>query len=607
MHLPRVARTLGGAFAAVILALGVNVSMTRAQSLTPPVPIARTTASQANARPMMVFHLSYYFLRDVGAGDAPPSGFSCPQCGSQHLITTIIQKNNQEFGSHWAVLLNPGDARSFTQFLQVIKVLNTDHVKFWIDAYTSDIEHYTTTWGYYWQEPSQPLQLQPPYHEPYAIPLSPQQLSVVAHIAPTTFVGIRFHEVPYRASNPKAMAVVQWVAEHQIPVYINGGPTNWNDTWEPFILQHPHLAIPLVNNNWIGALDSNWQWATALYQQHAVRSLGWSTQTFFILPLSKFQVSLTDIFHDQVPANPYFFYFAYQYSYGGRVFEVEPDQAIYSPTGQLTATGQRIVTFYRMFRHAPAVSPDYQLGQNAYGVIAIRQSGKNRASWMGPMNLVASSSAQSGVTTIHYTVSGLPADHSALLAIWNGSSNGYPTAVLVNGRTVPITHSFQGLGHPTPAGFWLGGHDLYIRTENASVQVQYSGKPIHNDNAPLIISEGALFHVLNIGGPRPSSPTVSHPSVTCAGTTVTGNGTGESDTVSPGQTLFCSANFSANLFPINYSSPAFTPTQQVGLNTGTGTNVAGLQAPTIAGSYDIVAQYVLDGTQYRAIFPVAVP
>lgn len=602
MRLPHFVKTVSRVCLALVLALGLSSSVAQAQSLPPHPPMA---ASSSSSRPLMVFHLSYYFLRDVGAGDSPP-GFSCPQCGSPDLIHTIIRENNQQFGSHWAVLLNPGDARSFSQFLGVIKVLNADHVKFWIDAYTSDIEHYTPAWGYYWQQPSQPLQLQPPYHEPYAIPLSPQQLSVVAHTAPHTFVGVRFHEVPYRPSNPKAMAVVQWVAHHHITVYINGGPTNWNDTWEPFILSHPDLAVPLVNNNWIGALDSNQQWATALYQQKAVNTLGWSTQTFFILPLSKFQVSLADIFHDQVPANPYFFYFAYQYSYGGRVFEVEPDQAIYSPTGQLTTTGQRIVAFYRMFRHAPAVSSDYQLGQNAYGVIAIRQSGKNRSSWMGPMNLVANSSAQSGVTTIHYEVSGLPTGHSALLALWNGSSNGDPTTVLVNGRAVPITRGFKGLGRPTPTAFWLGGHDLYIRTENASVQVQYSHDPINQGNAPLTVSQGALFHILNIGGPRQSSPTISHPSVTCAGTTVSGNGTGLSETVSPGQTLFCSANFSANLFPINYSSPAFTPIQQVGSNVGTNDNVSSFQAPETAGTYHIVAQYVIDDIHYSASFPIVV-
>lgn len=597
--------TLATAVAALV-AMGVNLNVSLAQSASSS-PIASSGAAHANGRLTMVLHLSYYFLRDVQAGDQPPSSGACPLCGSPGLINTIVTNANAEFGSHWAVLLNPGDSANFSQFFSTLQILNADHVHFWLDAYTSDIEHYTPQWAYYYQEPSQPLTLQPPYHEAFNVPLSPAQLSTIENAMPNAFVGVRIHEVPYRASNPYVASVVSWIASHNVKIMINGGPPAWNATWEPFILAHRDQTIPLVNNNWIGGLDGNWQWATALYQQGAVQQLGWSTQTFYILPLSKFQVSAADIGSDQVPANPYFLYFAYQYSYGGTLFEVEPDQAIYSTTGALTATGQRIVQFYQWFAHAPAVSPSFQLGQNAYGVIAIRQSGKNRTSWMGPMNLTTASSASSGTTSLTYTVSGLPAGSSALLAIWNGSANGQPETVTVNGQAVPVTRGFQAFARPSPVAFWLGGQDLYVRTQNATVSVTYGPGTVQSGNAPLNLDKGALFRVLDLGGPRAPAPTVASPTATCIGNTVDGTGTAGAVTVQPGQTVFCSADFSAELFPVNYAVAGVTGAQQIGADVGSNENVAALQMPSAPGTYDLVAQYVIAGTTYQASFPVTVP
>jgi hypothetical protein len=397
------------------------------------------------------------------------------------LIHRLIQQSNHYFGHHWAVLLNPGDAASYSQFLAAVRLLNQEHVKFWIDAYTSDIEHYTSQWAYTYKNPPN-IQFGAPYVDPYAVMLSPAQLSQVQQVAPTTFAGLRFHEVPYRTGsqyNPKVEAVEAWAAASRLPVYINGGPTSWNQSWLPYIKADASRVVPLVNNNWYSNLEGNYQFATSLLHQGTVSKLGWSTQTFYILPLSKFQVSVSDIFNQpgDVPALPYFFYFPYEYSYGGTVFEVEPDQAIYSPTGALTTTGQQIVRFYQWFQNAPRVRAS-QLGHNAYGVMAVRQDGKNRVTWMGPMQVTTVSNLASTTLTVSYNISGLPPASTALMAVWNGTADAHLVGVMVNGRRVLVAPEFRGLANPGPLALWSGGRDAYVKTGNGTVTLTYqTGQP----------------------------------------------------------------------------------------------------------------------------------
>lgn len=405
-------------------------------------------------------------------------GFAfCPLCGTPTLLQRFKAQATASFGHNWALLLNPGDSPDFPTFLTDVQNFEQMKIPFVIDIFTSDIERFTQSWGYAFNNSPSGNIFQPPFtpnNTGYAIMLSPDELQQVAQSAPNTFIGMRTHEVPLMSNSPQLQAVLNWVVGQGRPLFINPGSQAWFPSWLPFIGAHGNLAVPLVNNNFINSLDSNWSTEVQLYRAGTVRKIGWSLQTFFILALTQRVIA-----PEEAPVDPYLLFFIYGRAYGASVFEVEPDSSVFTLDGTLTQTGRAVARFFQAVANRSPIPPGFT-SRDTYGVIALNQTDQTwqaNGEWMGDSSLTWSATAGSerGTLVVSYQVSQMSAPQgTALIAIWNPGPTAFPISVTAGGNPFPIMPSFREFGDGRQGAWYDGGNVVYVRTRgNVQIEVTY--------------------------------------------------------------------------------------------------------------------------------------
>lgn len=432
---------------------------------TPPTP---TDSRLTKTGPLMILHESL----DLLDARVPFGGIY----GTQLMLQRMQAQANTSFGHNWAILLNPGDSPDFPTFLGHVKQFESMGVPFVIDIWTSDVEKWSADWAYYNYE-SVPYSFQPPFTPANTIGvimLSADQLSQVASVAPTTFVGMRTHEEPMEMGNPALDAVLTWVAGQTRPIYISA-PSTWLQSWSPFFSARPNIAVPLAPNNFPNAMDPSWAIEEGLYQQGVVPRIGWSLQTFVITSLTGGQQGIDNTL---MPASVYLLSFLYGRAYGGSVFQTEPDEAMFSAEGTLTETGRAVAAFYQAVAGTFSV-PAFATSRDTFGFLAFLQDGEVCPSfcgeWMGDSNLAwTSSAASSNEASVTYTTSQMSPDRNALIAIWDPGPWSSPESVLVNGSALTITSTFHDFASAEPGAWYDGANVLYVRTRgNVQVQVTF--------------------------------------------------------------------------------------------------------------------------------------